>query len=60
MFYNAVKKKGWGNVHEGDMVSTVAVHNAVNEYCWQKVMRWENMHKEYERKSTRNILMFLQ
>lgn len=47
MFYNAIKKKGWQGVKEDDMVPTVAIHNAVNEHCWQKVMEWESMHKEY-------------
>jgi len=40
MFYNAMKRKGWQPT-EDDMVSVVAIHNAVNEKTWGAVLQWE-------------------
>ena len=45
MFFNAMKRKGWGPKEE-DMPVVVSIHNAVNERAWGEVMKWENMHKD--------------
>lgn len=44
MFYNAILRKGW-QPDEDDMNNVVAIHNAVNERCWQEVLKWEKLHK---------------
>ena len=41
MFYNALKRKGYGHINEEDMKSVVAIHNTVNERAWEEVMQWE-------------------
>ena len=40
MFFNAMERKGW-NPSEKDIPQVVAIHNAVNEQCWRKVLEWE-------------------
>jgi|TARA_B110000091_G_C13641061_1_gene401265 cytochrome c heme-lyase len=45
MFYNAMKRKGWGPKEE-EMPVVVSIHNAVNERAWGEVMKWERMHAE--------------
>lgn len=52
MFYNAIKRKGWEGAKEEDMPSTVAIHNAVNEHCWQKIMAWEKLFNRYGGRDT--------
>jgi cytochrome c heme-lyase len=42
MFYNAVKRKG-GDPDEESMQTVVNVHNRVNEYCWGKIIEWEQL-----------------
>lgn len=27
------------------MTNVITIHNAVNERCWQEVMKWEQLHK---------------
>lgn len=44
MFFNAVKRKG-GEADEDSMKSVIFIHNAVNEYCWQKILEWEDLHE---------------
>jgi len=34
---------------EEDMTNVITIHNAVNERCWQEVMKWEQLHKVRER-----------
>lgn len=42
MFYNALMRKGKAaDVEEEDMDSVVAVHNAMNEQTWNRVLEWE-------------------
>ena len=41
MFYNIVRK-GWAE--EGDMSNVISIHNAVNERCWEEVLKWERLH----------------
>jgi cytochrome c heme-lyase len=43
MFYNAILRKGW-TPEEKDMSNVIAIHNAVNERCWQEVLKWERLH----------------
>ena len=43
MFYNAILRKGW-TPEERDMSNVIAIHNAVNERCWQEVLKWERLH----------------
>ena len=45
MFFNAMKRKGWGP-KENDMPAIIAIHNGVNERAWLEVMKWERMHSE--------------
>eukprot|EP00054_Salpingoeca_dolichothecata_P038045 m.12734 g.12734 ORF g.12734 m.12734 type:complete len:205 (+) comp8185_c0_seq1:130-744(+) len=45
MFFNAMKRKGW-KPKEEDMSQVVAIHNAVNEQTWRKVLEWERLHSE--------------
>jgi len=40
MFYNAMKRKGH-EPREADMKAVVAIHNTVNERCWQQILVWE-------------------
>jgi len=42
-FYNAMKRKGWAP-NEQDMNLAVAIHNTVNERCWQQVLEYEKLH----------------
>eukprot|EP00227_Mantoniella_beaufortii_P014124 CAMPEP_0197593462 /NCGR_PEP_ID=MMETSP1326-20131121/18218_1 /TAXON_ID=1155430 /ORGANISM="Genus nov. species nov., Strain RCC2288" /LENGTH=245 /DNA_ID=CAMNT_0043159435 /DNA_START=160 /DNA_END=894 /DNA_ORIENTATION=- len=44
MFYNAILRKGW-TPNEEDMSNVIAIHNTVNERCWQEVLKWEQLHK---------------
>lgn len=30
------------------MTNVITIHNAVNERCWQEVMKWEQLHKVRE------------
>jgi len=41
MFYNAMKRKGH-EPKEEDMKAVVAIHNTVNERCWQHILEWES------------------
>ena len=34
---------------EEDMTNVITIHNAVNERCWQEVLKWEQLHKVRER-----------
>jgi len=43
-FFNAMQKKGW-QPREQDMNTVVAIHNAVNERCWQEVLQYEKFHR---------------
>tara|TARA_B110000879_G_C11118805_1_gene490792 strand:- start:3 stop:677 length:675 start_codon:yes stop_codon:yes gene_type:complete len=43
MFYNAIVRKGW-NPGEDDMSNVISIHNAVNERCWEEVLKWERLH----------------
>merc|ERR1712224_470526 len=43
MFYNAMKRKGHSPSEE-DMKAVVAIHNTVNERCWQHILEWESRH----------------
>ena len=43
MFYNAIVRKGW-TPEEGDMSNVISIHNAVNERCWEEVLKWEQLH----------------
>ncbi|EGG19920.1 cytochrome c heme-lyase [Cavenderia fasciculata] len=43
MFFNAMKRKQY-QPSEKDMDMVVAIHNTVNEKCWEHVLDWE---KEY-------------
>ena len=43
MFYNAIVRKGW-TPEEGDMSNVISIHNAVNERCWEEVLKWERLH----------------
>ena len=43
MFYNAIVRKGW-NPGERDMSNVISIHNAVNERCWEEVLKWERAH----------------
>ena len=31
--------------NEEDMTNVITIHNAVNERCWQEVLKWEQLHK---------------
>ncbi|KAJ3069510.1 holocytochrome c synthase [Podochytrium sp. JEL0797] len=39
-FYNALKRKGW-ETHEEDVPTMVAIHNFLNEACWEEIQKWE-------------------
>lgn len=43
-FYNALRRKGW-EPQERDMTAVVAIHNAVNEQAWKKVVEFEKIHE---------------
>ena len=43
MYFNAMRRKGW-DPQEEDMETIVAIHNAVNEQGWRKVLEWESAH----------------
>ena len=45
-YYNAMKKKGW-NPQEEEVPYIVSIHNAINEKCWQGVMKYEKFHSKY-------------
>ena len=46
MFYNALRRKGYA-ARDEDIPAVVAIHNAVNEKSWTRVMAWESMHESY-------------
>lgn len=46
MFYNALRRKGYHGAREEDIPAVVAIHNAVNEMAWSKVMAWESAHEQ--------------
>lgn len=39
MFFNAMKRKNW-DPQESDMSSIIPIHNAVNEKCWEEILKW--------------------
>ena len=45
MFYNALARKGKldDGTSEGDMEAVVALHNAMNEGTWERVLQWERV-----------------
>eukprot|EP01133_Synstelium_polycarpum_P009812 gene9812-11462_t len=45
MFFNAMKRKNYSPKEE-DMNVVIAIHNTVNEKCWEHVMEWEADYKE--------------
>ncbi|EFA80147.1 cytochrome c heme-lyase [Heterostelium album PN500] len=45
MFFNAMKRKNY-EPNEEDMKVVIAIHNTVNEKCWEHVMEWENEFKD--------------
>eukprot|EP01113_Clastostelium_recurvatum_P034423 TRINITY_DN4669_c0_g1_i1.p1 TRINITY_DN4669_c0_g1~~TRINITY_DN4669_c0_g1_i1.p1 ORF type:complete len:314 (+),score=103.51 TRINITY_DN4669_c0_g1_i1:23-943(+) len=45
MFFNAMKKKGWEGMREEDMTAVVAIHNTVNEKCWDEIRKWEEKYR---------------
>ncbi len=45
MFFNAMKRKGWGPKEE-EMPVVVSIHNAVNERAWMEVMKWERLRSD--------------
>lgn len=47
MFFNAIKRKKYENVHECDMPILVNIHNIVNEKCWVEILRWEALNGRY-------------
>jgi len=44
-FYKATAAKGH-DVNPADMASVIAIHNAVNEQAWVKIMQYEKMHEQ--------------
>jgi hypothetical protein len=46
-FYNAMKKKGWDPAPT-DIPYVHAIHNAVNEMTWKKVMEYEKLHERFD------------
>ena len=45
--YNAISRKGYDG-HPDDVPAMVAVHNWLNEGCWQQILRWEKKHFPYD------------
>ncbi|TPX31101.1 holocytochrome-c synthase [Synchytrium microbalum] len=43
-FYNALRRKGW-ETPENDVPTMVAIHNFLNEACWQEILKWEKVHE---------------
>ncbi|KAJ1975663.1 holocytochrome c synthase [Dimargaris xerosporica] len=44
-FHQALARKGWETPEEHvDMM--VAIHNFLNEGCWQEVLKWEKLHEK--------------
>ncbi|KAJ1650572.1 holocytochrome c synthase [Dispira simplex] len=44
-FHQALARKGWETPEEHvDMM--VAIHNFLNEGCWQEILKWEELHKD--------------
>ncbi len=41
MFFEAMKRKGYGAAAAADMKAVVPIHNAVNERAWAEILRWE-------------------
>lgn len=41
-FYNALQRKGY-ETEERDVPTILAIHNDMNERCWQEVLRWERV-----------------
>ncbi|KAK0712385.1 cytochrome c/c1 heme-lyase [Lasiosphaeria miniovina] len=41
MFFDAMKRKGYGASAAADMKTVVPIHNAVNERAWGEILRWE-------------------
>lgn len=41
-FHAALQRKGRSNHKESDMNVVVPIHNAVNEKCWQEILKWEH------------------
>ena len=44
-FYNSMKRKNF-EPSEDDMSTVVAMHNAVNEMTWHKILKWEQKYSE--------------
>ncbi|CAO1638208.1 unnamed protein product [Sympodiomycopsis kandeliae] len=40
-FHAALQRKGRSSHKESDMNIVVPIHNAVNERCWQEILKWE-------------------
>ncbi|KAL7479949.1 hypothetical protein ACHAW6_005664 [Cyclotella cf. meneghiniana] len=54
MFWNALARKGkLGDTKEEDMETVVAIHNAMNEGTWTKVLEWEEVIGEGQPKLSR-------
>ena len=45
-FFNALYRKG-KETDEKDVNMIVAIHNEVNERCWDEIKKWESQYKEY-------------
>ncbi|GAM26067.1 hypothetical protein SAMD00019534_092420 [Acytostelium subglobosum LB1] len=45
MFFNAMKRKNY-QPDEQDMQVVIAIHNTVNEKCWDHVLEWEKEFKD--------------
>ncbi|CEL92815.1 unnamed protein product [Vitrella brassicaformis CCMP3155] len=56
-FFKATLAKGHDDVMPSDMPMVVAIHNAVNEQCWQRIMEYEKMHED--ECSTPKLLRFI-
>ncbi|KAK3385833.1 cytochrome c/c1 heme-lyase [Podospora didyma] len=41
MFFEAMKRKGYGESAAAEMKTVVPIHNAVNERAWGEILRWE-------------------
>ncbi|KAJ1927125.1 holocytochrome c synthase [Tieghemiomyces parasiticus] len=44
-FHQALVRKGW-ETPEGEVDTMVAIHNFLNEGCWQEVLKWEKLHAD--------------
>lgn len=57
MFYNALKRKNKGDdVMEDDMAAVVYAHNNMNEATWQRLLHWEQLHRECGRPALTRFL----